>query len=560
MALKNLIIDTLGEIADLYEFNGENPFKIKALRNGMSTIGQFEGNIEEKIKDGSIKNEKGIGKGIYSIIEDIVKNGFSLELENLKSNLPKGLFDLFSIHGLGIKKIKILNSELDISSIDDLESACKEKKISLLKGFGAKTEESVLKEIERLHAVKGFMLMHTAENKMTSILSLLKKIPVVKTAEAAGEVIRKCEFVRSLEITALVSDTEDLFSKLKKISAGKLKLLKPISDERLVSSLSYGNVSCIEYSENESGTIQKIFCTSDELQYNHLKCMLSGSAEYNRFVKNVISDDTIPEMREEETVNKTDRLRSNSDIDEASMQGLLHFHTTFSDGINSLREMIVAAGEAGFKYAAVCDHSKSAFYANGLNEEKILLQKEEILKIGKETGFNIYQGIEADILSDGKLDYSDEVLSQFEFVVASVHSRFNLGENEMTERIIRAVECPYTDNLGHPTGRLLFSRDSYKVNINKIIDACAENKVAIEINASPYRLDLNWRNVWYAREKGCHLAINPDAHSVSGIADVKYGIGVARKAGVKKAEVINCFNNEEFLKYINRKVIKYKHK
>ncbi|RJP58579.1 MAG: PHP domain-containing protein [Ignavibacteriales bacterium] len=216
--------------------------------------------------------------------------------------------------------------------------------------------------------------------------------------------------------------------------------------------------------------------------------------------------------------------------------------------------MIDEVARQGFIYAAVCDHSKSAFYANGLKEDRILQQRKEIDDFNKSSKIKVYHGIESDILKDGSLDYSEDILSEFQFIVASIHSLFNLSEVEMTNRIIRAVENPYTDILAHPTGRLLLSRDGYKVNIKKVIDACVANRVAIEINANPHRLDLDWRNLYYAREKGCLISINPDAHSTDGVSNIEYGIMIARKAGVQPREVLNCYEEKEFIKFINRKV------
>jgi len=257
-------------------------------------------------------------------------------------------------------------------------------------------------------------------------------------------------------------------------------------------------------------------------------------------------------MREIQNVENGSKSDNNEVINFENFLGFLHFHTTWSDGINSLEEMINAALNMGYKYAAVCDHSKSAFYANGLSEERILLQRKEIVDVEKSYPIKLLSGIECDILSDGELDYSDDILSEFNFVVASVHSRFNLAENEMTDRIIKAVENPYTNVLGHPTGRLLLSRAAYQLNIKKVIDACSRNNVAIEINSNPHRLDLDWRNIQYAKEKECLFSINQDAHSIDDLENIKYGIGIARKGEITPLEVINCFDIEKFIKFTNK--------
>jgi DNA polymerase (family 10) len=282
--------------------------------------------------------------------------------------------------------------------------------------------------------------------------------------------------------------------------------------------------------------------------------VLKGESEEEIF-QNAKIPYVIPEMREEEYVLVKDKkLKENSDLNLNQLKGLLHWHTTYSDGRDSLESMLGQAEKMKFTFAAVCDHSKAAAYANGLKEERVIAQKEEIEKLRSRYKLKIFQGIESDILSDGSLDYPDEFLPHFDFIVASVHSRFNLDEKEMTARIIRAIENPYTDLLGHPSGRLLLARDPYKIDTKKIIDACAANFVAIEINSHPKRLDLDWRWIYYAREKGCMFSINADAHSIEDISKLKYGIMMGRKGGLMSSEVINCYEPEAFKKFLTRKV------
>ena len=278
----------------------------------------------------------------------------------------------------------------------------------------------------------------------------------------------------------------------------------------------------------------------------------SGCAE-NCFQQNNLPY-VAPPMREKQYFDAPDKLRVQSDISFSDFKGLLHFHTDWSDGQNTLPEMLSEAENLGFEYAAVCDHSKSAFYANGLSKEQILKQKVEIDSLKSSQNIKIFQGIESDILNNGSLDYDNDFLLTFDFVTASIHSNFNMSKNEMTARIIKAIEAPFTDLFAHPTGRLLLRRNGYPVDIKKILDACAANDVAIEINASPFRLDLDWRNIYYAREIGCKFAINPDAHSTAGISNIKYGIMVAQKAGLQKSELINHYTEKEFISFINRKI------
>jgi len=277
------------------------------------------------------------------------------------------------------------------------------------------------------------------------------------------------------------------------------------------------------------------------------------SSERNCFKANNLQY-VAPPMREKPYFHAPTNLRTSGNISFTDFKGLLHFHSDWSDGQNTLSEMLTEAENLGFEYAAVCDHSKSAFYANGLTEQRVLKQKDEICKLNENQPITIFHGIESDILNSGELDYNEDFMHNFNFVVVSIHSNFTLTEDEMTKRIIRAIESPFTDLLAHPTGRLLLRRNGYSLDIKKILEACAANNVAIEINASPFRLDLDWRNIYYARELGCKFAINPDAHSIKGISNIKFGIMIAQKEGLQNNELINNYTETEFVSFLNRKL------
>ncbi|MGE5457517.1 MAG: PHP domain-containing protein [Methanococcaceae archaeon] len=566
MSLKAELADLLDKLSDLLEFREENPFKIKAFRNGADILRSFEGDIEPVIKSGEIKELKGIGKGILSIIYEYYKNGTSSELTNLEKEIPHGIMELRNISGLGIKKIKALNRQIGISSLSALEQACNGNKIAELSGFGKKSQDHILKEIARIRSVRDLFLVDSAEKVSERLYSILKKTASVTDVQVSGELRRRMEIISRLEYVVLTTDYEQFLGELNKT---KLLLDENYQEPAILKdNVISGRIYQID-TDTEIKAI--VYVTDNPPEFDKILFLTTGSEEFmanlsgGNWLK-VSGTETeiftkkglpfiIPEMREKLYFSAKPAFRVNSNLTLESFQGLLHFHTVSSDGKNSLKEMANAAESAGFHYIAVCDHSKSAFYARGLTEEQVMMQKEEIKSI--EAGsLKIFQGIESDILQDGSLDYSTSFLKNFDFIVASVHSRFNMTEEEMTSRIIRAIENEFTDLLGHPTGRLLLSREGYKLNIKKIIDACAANSVAIEINASPYRLDLDWRNIYYAREQGCNFAINPDAHSIEGIREIKYGIGVARKGGLMQNEVINCLNLEDFVKYLNRKTIR----
>ncbi|MCL6494716.1 MAG: DNA polymerase/3'-5' exonuclease PolX [Ignavibacterium sp.] len=547
MADRKEIINLLYNIADLLEFKGENPFKVNAFRNGANVIRKLGDQFDIYLKEKRLGEVKGIGKGLQSVIYDFAEKGESTELKSLLADIPETILELFTIHGLGPKKIKVLYDELGIKSIGELEYACKENRIALLKGFGKTTQEKILTELEKRKYFSNYVLLNQADKIATEIESELFSIKAVKQISRTGELRRIREIISEIEFVVLIDKEKPFIEHFEVLDK---------QDNRILIKTNYQIPVSISITKDKESFEKKLFVTTGSNEFLS-KCgfdfvKLKGKTDSD-FFKSLKMDYVIPEMREEEYFSLKEKVRKNSDLGLNKMQGLLHFHTTFSDGRDTLESMISKAKELGFKYAAVCDHSKSAFYANGLNEERILEQKNLLKKYSDENHFTIYQGIESDILTDGSLDYSNDFLKNIDFVVASVHSQFNLSEADMTKRIIKAVENPYTDLLGHPTGRLLLSRDSYKCDVKKIIDACAANNVAIEINSNPRRLDLDWRWIYYARNKGCMFSINADAHSTEDILYTNYGISIARKGGIQKSEVINCLSADEFKIFLKRK-------
>lgn len=555
MAEKKEIINLLDEIADLLEFKSENPFKISAFRNGSNTIRKINEDINELVNSGKLKEVKGIGKGIYGVIEEYCSHGFSTALDELKKDIPDSLFELFLIHGLGPKKIAQLFKQENIKSLDELRIACAENKLVAVKGFGEKIQQKILDEIKQIEVNKKLLLFNFAESEVAKIEQLLKSIQLIKKYEFTGEGRRIREVYSSLEVVVLVEveKINELVQSLK----DKI-VIDEISNESIISNTTFNLPLTIYITHSEEDFTNKLFVTTgskeflDKLNYSEKKHRAKSEEE---IFTNMNSIYVAPEMREEEFfLLKKDDHKLPSLLSTEHLKGFLHFHTTYSDGLFPLEEMILSARSLGYDYFAVCDHSKTAAYANGLSEERILLQRKEIKAIAVKNNWQLLQGIESDILSNGDLDYPEEILKEFQFVVASVHSNFSLSEDDMTKRIIRAVENPYTDVLGHPTGRLLLHRAPYKHDIKKIIDACSRNNVAIEINAHPNRLDLDWRNIFYAREQGCLFSINADAHSLENILLTKYGVAIARKGGIQPEEVINCFSCIDFIKFLNRKV------
>ena len=555
MAEKKEIINLLDEIADLLEFRSENPFKISAFRNGANTIRKLNDDINELLNSGKLKEVKGIGKGIYSVIEEYCSHGFSTALDELKKDIPDSLFELFQIHGLGPKKIALIFKQENIKSIDELKNACNENKLLSIKGFGEKIQQKILEEIKQLEVNRNFLLIHFAEKEVERIKNIFSEIPLIQKYEFTGEIRRTREVYSAIEVIVLVDKNilDELIVLLKeKISFDEMneRMFKSTTDFKLPLT--------IHIVHSEKDFVTRLFETTGSKEFlqklNYSSLTHHGSSEEEIF-NQVGSQYIAPEMREEEYFFiKNAEHKKISKLTSEQLKGFLHFHTTYSDGLFSIEEMVSTAKNLGYEYFAVCDHSKTAAYANGLSVERILKQRNEISEIASRNKWNLLQGIESDILTNGDLDYPQEILKDFQFVVASVHSNFSLSEDAMTSRIIKAVENPFTDVLGHPTGRLLLHRASYKHSIKKIIDACSRNNVAIEINSHPNRLDLDWRNIFYAREQGCLFSINADAHSLENILLTKYGIAIACKGGIQPEEVINCFNYKDFSKFLIRKV------
>lgn len=555
MSFKNEAIKYLENYADILEFKGENRFKINAFKGAANVIRRLDVDLEEMLHDGSITNIKGIGKGIQNFLFELLDNGTVKEYEEHLGSIPNGILDILQIRGLGVKKVKILYEQLNIININELETACKNNKLIAIKGFTEKTQEKILEETQNIRKHSKYMLFSRAEHVGALVVDQLNSLESVEKAEISGEIRRCLEIISKISIVIAANNINKFKEEV--ITYYKYSILAENTSYSILLLKSDSSIPIEFYLCSNENFTKVLFKTtgSPEFLSNFDVNNLSGAYKSEEEIFKYIGFSyVIPEMREAEYFNAPENLRSNSDLEVSEINGLLHFHTDFSDGANTLLEMAEEAKKIGFEYLAVSDHSKSAFYANGLNEERVLKQKKEIENVKKQIDIEIFHGIESDILKDGSLDYSDDFMGNFNFVVASVHSQFNLSEEDMTNRIITAIENPYTDVLGHPTGRLLLSRQPYKLNIKKIIEACVENNVAIEINASPHRLDLDWRNYYFAREVGCKFAINPDAHSTAGIHDIQYGIKVARKGGIKMDEVINYLSLIDFRQYLKRKI------
>jgi len=530
---KKQVSENLSLIAKLLVVSGENHFKSKAFENASRMILQIP-DFDELIKNKNLNKIKGIGKSIEKEIYDLVENDISTLLNELMASLPEGVIDILSLKGLGAKKVKILYEKLGISSVGELEYACNENRLMLLKGFGKKTQENILKSIKKFKERKMLMHLSEAEIIVKNILSVLQQSSFTDKIAVTGDYRRKVEIINRIEFVISLNNFDMFVEKF-----GKATELKT----------EYG---FLRYIDTDIYNRRVRFFITNNVDFNKILFITTGSEKFLRnfneiqeirkekefFSRNNLNF-IIPEAREDKiiNVNPTEIIQFND------LQGVFHIHTTYSDGADTLENIVRYLVKRGFKYAGISDHSQSAFYANGLKEDDIKRQHEEIDILNeKYKPFKIFKGIESDILKNGSLDYSDKILEKFDFVIASVHSSFNLSEKDMTDRIIKAIENPYTTILGHPTGRLILFRDAYKLAIHEVLDSLKRYNKFVEINSHPYRLDLSWQNCMKASEKGIKFFITPDAHNLDGFDYLKYGICVARKALLKKTEIINTYD------------------
>jgi DNA polymerase (family 10) len=549
------IARTLRLLSQLMELHNENPFKVKSIANAAFKVDKHPYPISGKSL-AEMEQIEGLGKSTAAKVWALVETNAIPELSDLLAQTPPGIIEMMRIKGLGPKKIIVIWKDLEIENVGELYYACNENRLIEAKGFGLKTQEEIKKIIEFNMASSGRFLYARIENFAEYLLQDLKNQLSTEQIFLCGQYRRRCEIIDSLDIVIIqqiTSETPEILA-----NAG------------LVPGAARGNtIEC----ETEFGIkVNLIFCSADALGWQMI--LHTGSKEHaDELALKLVNTDVTgrnehdiyslaglqfiePELRE--GLNEFELAASNglsALITLSDLKGALHNHSTWSDGIHTLEEMaIFCRDELKLSYLGISDHSKSAFYANGLNEIRVAAQQLEIDALNiKLAPFHIFKGIESDILYDGSLDYSDDMLATFDYVVASVHSILKMSEEKATERLIKAIENPFTTILGHPTGRLLLSRSGYPIDHRKVIDACAANNVIIEINANPLRLDLDWRWQQYALGRGVLLSINPDAHRKEGFYDMHYGTLIARKGGVSNLNCLNAMDLEKVKELFNVK-------
>jgi DNA polymerase (family X) len=555
---------SLEQIAAYLEFKGENRFRVRAFNTAAKTILAFPGDLETALADGSLARAKGIGPVILDIVSELVRTGRAEVLEDLREDVPAGLIEMQGISGLGAAKVRQIHETLGIETLADLEEAARDGRLAALPRFGQRTAQNILKGIAFLRQASQWRLSHHAFQEAEAVRHALAGLPHVLAAYVAGEVRRRCEIVREL-VVVLVADVPpaEVFRQLATL-AGSSEIAG--EDERRATLRLPGGaaVQVIVTPKQNLGAVL-VQATGSEAHLAALEqraaargFSLSGAALWagSRFVATP-DEETLyaalglpwipPELRESgaEVEHPVPPLLQQHDL-----LGFLHCHTNASDGSNTIAELMEACRDAGYRYVGITDHSRAAAYAGGLSPDDVRAQWAAIDEVNRtEPGCRVLKGIESDILVDGALDYPDELLAGFDFVIGSIHSRFNLDEPAMTDRICRAIAAPCLTILGHPTGRLLLAREAYPLDLDRVFATAADCGVAIEINADPHRLDLDWRVVRRARDMGVMISIGADAHSIAGLQNIPYGVGVARKGGLAAGDILNCRDVDGFLAF-----------
>jgi DNA polymerase (family 10) len=567
---RELLADVLDEIALLLELKNENPFKIRAYRQGAETVRSFDGDIVHLAATNQLTGIKGIGEALRDKLHLLATTGVLLYHQHLRAEFPPGLFDLFELQGLGPKKIKALYEALAVASISDLKIACVDGKVAALPGFGAKTQAKILEAIALHEKFADAFTLGAISGLVDELLETLRLHPEISQLAVAGSYRRAKETVHDLDFLVATKEPALVcqgFTTLPQVASviacGETKAsvrlhnglqcdLRAVSNAQFPFALQYftgskeHNVALRSLALKQGLSLNEygFTATADGTRQTPLPTDIQEEADlYHALGLDYIQ----PELRE-----NRGELEAAADhtlpvlVELTNLRGTFHNHTTESDGLHTLEQMAEEAIAMGLQYLGIADHSKSTFQANGLTEERLLKQVADIARLNATwTDFRLFAGSEVDILRDGSLDFDDSILAQLDYCVASVHNLFNLTEDEMTARICRAMENPHVTMLGHLTGRLLLRREPYPVNHAKIIDCAAATRTIIELNCSPLRLDMDWRWWRRARDLGVLCSINPDAHSTGRLHHLGLGVRVARKGWLRRQDILNTRSTPE---------------
>jgi len=545
------IANKFQELANLMELHGENKFKIRSYSSAYITLRKQSDSLSEMSEE-EINGIKGVGKAISGKIRELLDYGKMETMKKYQDITPQGIQDMLKIKGFGPKKISVIWKELEVETVGELLYACNENRLVELNGFGQKSQADLINKLEYFLVSKNKFHYASLKNDAKELLEKIQKALPNAQISLVGEMRRACTIINMMEFLIASDEPIDAIFEL-----GFLNLKSKEANHFVAKNENEKPVTIFTCAKNEFGSKLFRYSSSDEF----LKAFIKNNdgldfkglnTEEEIFAKADLPF-IVPELRESADVLDLAISNQLPDlIEESDIKGVIHSHSTYSDGINTLREMAEYSKKLGYDYLGITDHSQAAFYANGLKEDRVTAQFAEIDALNEELApFKIFKGIESDILNDGSLDYPIDVLRQFDFIIASVHSNLKMDKEKATNRLLKAIENRYTTILGHPTGRLLLSRPGYPIDHKKIIDACATYGVAIELNSNPYRLDIDWTWIPYALEKGVLISINPDAHSTGGIHDIHFGILPARKGRLTKKMCLNAKSVEEFAQFIS---------
>ncbi|HEU5439573.1 MAG TPA: DNA polymerase/3'-5' exonuclease PolX [Ktedonobacterales bacterium] len=568
---KEQVAAILEDTGNLLELTGGNPFEVRAYQNGARAVSQLEGDLDALAREGKLAGVPGIGKTLAARIMELLDTGHMELHDKLLSDVPAGLREMLRIPGLGPKRVRQIHQALNIDTIADLRAACESGQIATLPGFGAKSQEKILKGIAFITDHADRYRFDVAQDEAETVAAALRALPQVVRLQVAGSIRRRKEIVHDIDIVASVRADED--------RAPIMDTLVGLPNVESVTGKGETKTSVVL----RSGIALDLRVVSDD-EYPYTLHHFTGSKEHNvalrgmahaRGIKineyGIFNGDTLipchdeadiyaalgmayiePELREERgEIEAAQRGELPQLVTWDDIQGILHVHSTWSDGGATIREMAEATLALGKHYLGMCDHSQAAAYAGGMSREAVKRQQAEIDRLNEEYAgrLRILKGVECDILKDGTLDYDEETLASFDFVVASIHGNFNLSPEEQTRRLIRAVENPYCSILGHPTGRLLLGRPGYMPDLEAVIDRAAAVGTDIELNGDPHRFDLDWRLIRYATDRGVMIPITPDAHSPAGLQNVRYGLDVGRKGWLAAGQVLNALPLDLLLRH-----------
>ena len=538
----------------MIDLTGGNPHRSRAMSNAGRTIERLEERVPDLVESNTLTSIRGIGKGLAAQIEEIIDTGTFEAREELLGAIPAGVLDVMRVKGLGAKKVRALWQNLNIISLIELEQAAASGKLATLDGFGEKTAANILQNIQLLKTYSNKRRYADVITFLDPFLDAIRLHEQVNAVFYTGDLRRKMETIEWMEIVLVSEAPSEIPNILTRVFEPDAPFI--LTDNCIEGTLSNGLPLRAHVSaKKNAGTVlwQTTGSESHLTSFIDTYGMPGDVAEEASIFEQAGLALIPPELREGTTeLDHAKQQTLPNLITNEDLKGTLHNHSTYSDGAHTLKEMADRALSMGLSYFGICDHSRSLVIANGLSIERVADQQDEIAQLNADynksssTPFKIFSGIESDILADGSLDYPDEILASFDFIVASVHTRMNMSEDEATDRIIKAIENKYTSILGHPTGRILLVREGYPINYTRVLDACAANGVAIELNANPYRLDLDWRWIKEATNRGILVSINPDAHAMDGLYDTQWGIEVARKGWLSADQCLNAMPLDTF--------------